>query len=122
MVEGLLKEQSRELPKIMTTAVLEAWEIHTLMLAQRKGFFLVGIPVDGDVNSPSLFVFSDARYVGAPLDRNGVRAARFFVTTDDIMIMASEVGHVEPPPHAIKQKGRLQPGRMLLVDTSKHVF
>ena len=63
-------------------------------------------------DGPGFFVFSDARYVGAVLDHNGLRPARFYVTTDDTMIMASEVGVVEPPPHMIKQKRRLRPGRM----------
>ena len=122
VVEFLLNEQSRELPEIMMTCVPEAWENHILMSAEKKGFYQWASLLMEAWDGPGLFVFSDARYVGAILDRNGLRPARFYVTTDDIMIMASEVGVVEPPPHTIKQKGRLQPGRMLLVDTKKHIF
>jgi glutamate synthase (NADH) len=70
-------------------------------------------PWDG----PALFTFSDGRYCGANLDRNGLRPCRFYVTSDDLMICASEVGTIAIDPEKVLQKGRLQPGRMLLVDT-----
>lgn len=70
-------------------------------------------PWDG----PALFAFSDGRYCGASLDRNGLRPCRWVTTTDDIIICASEVGTIFVEPHKITQKGRLHPGKMLLVDT-----
>jgi glutamate synthase (NADPH/NADH) len=66
---------------------------------------------------PALFTFSDGRYVGASLDRNGLRPCRFYITSDDMMICASEVGTISIPSDTIVSKGRLQPGKMLLVDT-----
>lgn len=73
-------------------------------------------PWDG----PALLTFTDGRYVGAVLDRNGLRPARYYVTRDNYMIMASEVGVLDIPADNIMQKGRLRPGRMLLVDTEEH--
>ena len=75
-------------------------------------------PWDG----PALLTFSDGRYVGAILDRNGLRPSRFYVTKDNIMIMASEVGVVDVAPEDVVQKGRLRPGRMLLVDTKEQTI
>ena len=67
-------------------------------------------PWDG----PALLTFSDGRYVGAVLDRNGLRPSRYYVTKDNTMVMASEVGVFDIAPEEIVQKGRLRPGRMLL--------
>ena len=72
-------------------------------------------PWDG----PALFTFADDRYCGANLDRNGLRPCRYYVIDDDRMICASEVGVIEIQPEKVIQKGRLQPGRMLLVDTKE---
>ena len=62
-------------------------------------------------------LFSDGRYIGAILDRNGLRPSRFYVTSDNLMVMASEVGVYDVEPEEILKKGRLMPGKMLLVDT-----
>ena len=70
-------------------------------------------PWDG----PALITFSDGRYVGAVLDRNGLRPSRFYVTADGMLVMASEVGVYDAPPEQVVQKGRLMPGKVLLVDT-----
>ena len=72
-------------------------------------------PWDG----PAAMVFTDGKLIGATLDRNGLRPARWIVTTDDRVILSSEVGVLDVPPGEIRQKGRLQPGRMLLVDTEE---
>jgi len=72
-------------------------------------------PWDG----PALFTFSDGRYIGATLDRNGLRPARYYITTDGFMICASEVGTMKVDPKTVASKGRLQPGKMLLVDTQE---
>ena len=72
-------------------------------------------PWDG----PSSVTFTDGRCIGAVLDRNGLRPSRYYVTSDDRVIMSSEVGVLELDPTTIKEKGRLQPGRMFLVDFEK---
>ena len=70
-------------------------------------------PWDG----PAAVAFTDGRVIGATLDRNGLRPARYLVTQDDLVIMASETGVLPVKPEEVQYKGRLQPGRMLLVDT-----
>ena len=70
-------------------------------------------PWDG----PAAIAFTDGRVIGATLDRNGLRPARYVVTHDDLVIMASETGVLDVPPEHVKKKGRLQPGKMFLVDT-----
>ena len=70
-------------------------------------------PWDG----PASIVFTDGRYVGGVLDRNGLRPSRYYITHDDIVVMGSEAGVLQFAPENIRQKGRLQPGRMFLVDT-----
>lgn len=73
-------------------------------------------PWDG----PALVSFTDGRYIGATLDRNGLRPGRFYITTDDRVIMASEVGVVDVPPQQVARKGRLMPGNIFLVDFNEH--
>src|SRR5512137_1897740 len=75
-------------------------------------------PWDG----PASVVFTDGRYVGAVLDRNGLRPSRYYLTHDDRVIMASEVGVLPVDPANVKEKGRLQPGRMFLVDFEQGVL
>ena len=70
-------------------------------------------PWDG----PASIVYSDGRYIGGTLDRNGLRPSRYVITKDDMIVMGSEVGCQVFPPEAIKEKGRLKPGKLLLVDT-----
>ena len=69
-----------------------------------------------------MLTFTDGRYIGATLDRNGLRPSRFYVTKSNHMYMASEVGVVDIHPSEVLQKGRLKPGRMLLVDTKEKIF
>ncbi|BFZ55600.1 glutamate synthase [NADH] [Savitreella phatthalungensis] len=105
------------LPEAVMLMVPEAWEDNEHMDDDKKAFYEWAAcnmePWDG----PALFTFADGRYCGANLDRNGLRPCRFYVTTDDIMLCASEVGTILIEPEKISQKGRLQPGKMLLVDT-----
>src|SRR6202035_5691729 len=68
---------------------------------------------------PAAVAFTDGIRIGAVLDRNGLRPARYYVTKDDLVVMASEVGVLDIPPDRILHKGRLQPGRMFLVDTEE---
>ena len=67
----------------------------------------------------NILLFSDGRYIGAILDRNGLRPSRFYVTSDNLMVMASEVGVYDVEPENVIRKGRLMPGKMLLVDTEE---
>ncbi|KAJ2238832.1 glutamate synthase [NADH], partial [Coemansia sp. RSA 475] len=97
--------------------VPEAWQNDPLMPAEKRAFYEWASCVMEPWDGPALFTFSDGRYCGASLDRNGLRPCRYYVTDDDRMICASEVGAVKVDPKSVLQKGRLMPGRMLLVDT-----
>ena len=105
------------LPEAVMLMVPEAWQDNTAMDPAKAAFYEWAAcnmePWDG----PALFTFSDGRYCGANLDRNGLRPCRYYVTDDDRIICASEVGTISIEPEKIVQKGRLQPGKMLLVDT-----
>ncbi|KAK9476289.1 hypothetical protein V1514DRAFT_322282 [Lipomyces japonicus] len=106
------------LPEAVMLMVPEAWQTNKDSMDPKKVAFYEWAaclmePWDG----PALFTFADGRYCGANLDRNGLRPCRFYVTDDDRMICASEVGTIPVESEKIIQKGRLQPGRMLLVDT-----
>jgi len=74
---------------------------------------------DGTLGWSASIAFTDGKKIGAVLDRNGLRPSRYYVTKDDLVIMASEVGVLEVPPERVLLKGRLQPGRMFLIDTEK---
>lgn len=105
------------LPEAVMLMVPEAWQGNRSMDPAKQAFYewagCMMEPWDG----PALFIFSDGRYCGANLDRNGLRPCRYYVTDDDRIVCASEVGTISIEPERIVQKGRLQPGRMLLVDT-----
>ena len=87
------------------------------MEPEKRAFYNWAACLQEPWDGPALFAFSDGRYCGANLDRNGLRPCRFVVTNEDIMVCASEVGAVFIPPEKVVSKGRLKPGRMLLVDT-----
>ena len=97
----------------------EPWEKHTTMNEERKAFYEFNSCLMEAWDGPASIGFSDGKSVGAILDRNGLRPSRYYVTKDDLVIMASEVGVLDVDPPEIKIKGRLQPGRMFLVDTEK---
>jgi glutamate synthase (NADPH/NADH) len=105
------------LPEAVMVMVPEAWQGNRTMDPAKQAFYewagCMMEPWDG----PALFTFSDGRYCGANLDRNGLRPCRYYVTDDDRIVCASEVGTIQIDPERVVQKGRLQPGRMLLVDT-----
>jgi glutamate synthase (ferredoxin) len=106
----------RSLPHAIMMMVPEPWAGHESMSAEKKAFYeyhgCLMEPWDG----PASIAFTDGTRIGAVLDRNGLRPSRYYVTTDDLVIMASEVGVLDLPPERILHKGRLQPGRMFLVD------
>jgi len=94
----------------------EPWENHTTMDERRKAFYEYHAAMLEPWDGPASIVFTDGQYIGATLDRNGLRPSRYYLTTDDRVIMASEVGVLPVDPAIVKEKGRLQPGRMFLID------
>ncbi|HXC41599.1 MAG TPA: glutamate synthase large subunit [Burkholderiales bacterium] len=97
----------------------EAWEGHTLMDANRRAFYEYHAAMMEPWDGPAAMAFSDGRQIGATLDRNGLRPARYIVTDDDLVIMASEAGVLPIPEERIIKKWRLQPGKMFLVDLER---
>ncbi len=112
----LLIMSGRDLPEAVMMMIPEAWQSHPHMDNEKKAmyeFFSNSMePWDG----PASVVFTDGKYIGATLDRNGLRPSRYYLTNDDHVIMASEVGVLDIPEEKIVKKGRLQPGRMFLVN------
>ena len=119
VLEFLVMVGNRSLPEAVMTLVPEAWQNDTQMPAYKKDFYQWAACTMEPWDGPALLTFSDGRYVGAILDRNGLRPSRFYVTKDNTMVMASEVGVFDVDPDQVVQKGRLRPGRMLLVDTKE---
>jgi glutamate synthase (NADPH/NADH) len=107
------------LPQAVMMMIPEAWQNNPLMEPEKRAFYQWAACLMEPWDGPALFTFSDGRYCGASLDRNGLRPCRFYITSDDLMICASEVGTIYIEPERIVQKGRLQPGKMLLVDTEE---
>jgi glutamate synthase (NADPH/NADH) len=105
------------LPEAVMMLVPEAWQGNEHMDPEKRAFYNWAACVQEPWDGPALFAFSDGRYCGANLDRNGLRPCRSVVTSDDIIICASEVGALPVPPEKVVSKNRLKPGRMLLVDT-----
>jgi len=109
----------RSLPHVMMMLVPEAWSQDPDMSAEKKAFYeyhgYLLEPWDG----PAALAFSDGRLIGATLDRNGLRPAKWVVTTDGLVVMASEFGVLDLDPARIQLKGRLQPGKMFLVDVDE---
>ncbi|KAF2755300.1 glutamate synthase [Pseudovirgaria hyperparasitica] len=105
------------LPEAVMLMVPEAWQGNDSIDPAKQAFYEWASCMMEPWDGPALFTFADGRYCGANLDRNGLRPCRYYVTDDDRIICASEVGTIAVDPERIVQKGRLQPGRMLLVDT-----
>ena len=97
----------------------EAWEQHTLMDERRRAFYEYHASMLEPWDGPAAMVFTDGKQIGATLDRNGLRPARYLVTNDDRIILASEAGTLPVAEEDIVQKWRLQPGKMLLIDMEK---
>jgi len=117
VLELLVVNGAVTLPEAVMMMIPEAWQGAENMDPQKKAFYTWAACVQEPWDGPALFTFSDGRYCGANLDRNGLRPCRFVVTNEDIMVCASEVGAIHIPPEKVIQKGRLKPGKMLLVDT-----
>ena len=100
----------------MMLMIPEAWEGHVLMDVRRRAFYEYHAAMMEPWDGPAAVAFTDGRQIGATLDRNGLRPARYLVTSDDLVVMASEAGVLPVPEEKIVKKWRLQPGRMFLVD------
>ncbi|MEK7410377.1 MAG: glutamate synthase large subunit, partial [Actinomycetota bacterium] len=115
----LLHLAGRSLPHALLMMIPEAWENHPTMDPERRNFYRYHASLMEPWDGPASVAFTDGTVIGAVLDRNGLRPSRYWVTDDDLVIMASEVGVIEFDPARIVYKGRLQPGRMLLIDTAQ---
>jgi len=115
----LLHLGGRSLPHSVLMMIPEAWENHTLMDHDRRAFYRYHASLMEPWDGPAAISFTDGTVVGAVLDRNGLRPSRYWVTDDGLVVLASEVGVLDIAPERVVRKGRLQPGRMFLVDTSK---
>ena len=112
----LLYLGGRSLPHSILMMIPEAWENHTTMPQELKNFYAFHSALMEPWDGPACVTFTDGKQVGAVLDRNGLRPSRFWVTKDGLVVLSSEVGVLDFPPENIIRKGRLQPGRMFLVD------
>ncbi|MBM3685201.1 MAG: glutamate synthase large subunit, partial [Actinobacteria bacterium] len=106
-----------DLPHAVLMMIPEAWERHETMSEARREFYRYNAGLMEPWDGPASIAFTDGTVIGAVLDRNGLRPSRFWVTADDWVIMASEVGVHPVDPARVVRKGRLEPGRMFLVDT-----
>lgn len=117
VLELLVMNRVLSLPEAVMMMVPEAWQGNTAMDSGKAAFYEYAACLMEPWDGPALFTFSDGRYCGANLDRNGLRPCRYYVTDDDRIVCASEVGTIAIEPERVVIKGRLQPGKMLLVDT-----
>jgi glutamate synthase (NADPH) large chain len=113
----LLVMGGRSLPHAMMMLIPEAWDGHQTMSDEKKAFYEYYSCLMEPWDGPASIVFTDGHVIGATLDRNGLRPSRFYVLKDDVVVMASEVGVLDVAPTEIVMKGRLQPGKMFLIDT-----
>jgi len=114
----LLHLAGRSLPHAVLMMIPEAWQNHTEMDPARRAFYSFHASLMEPWDGPAAIAFTDGTVVGAVLDRNGLRPARYWVTDDGLVVLASEVGVLDLDPASVIIKGRLQPGRMFLVDTA----
>ncbi|MEV6878203.1 glutamate synthase large subunit [Amycolatopsis sp. NPDC051128] len=113
----LLHLGGRSLPHAVLMMIPEAWENHQEMDPARRAFYEFHSTLMEPWDGPALVAFTDGAQIGAVLDRNGLRPGRYWVTDDGLVVLASEVGVLDIDPATIVRKGRLEPGRMFLVDT-----
>lgn len=116
----LLHMGGRSLPHAVLMMIPEAWENHGEMDAKRRAFYEFHSAMMEPWDGPASVVFTDGSQIGAVLDRNGLRPSRYWVTDDGLVVLASEAGVLDIAPEKVVRKGRLQPGRMFLVDTDEH--
>ncbi|MDQ4114225.1 MAG: glutamate synthase subunit alpha, partial [Actinomycetota bacterium] len=117
----LLHLAGRSLPHAMLMMIPEAWEKHEEMDAARKAFYEFHSSLMEPWDGPASVVFTDGTQIGAVLDRNGLRPSRYWVTEDGLVVLGSEAGVLDDiDPATVVRKGRVQPGKMFLVDTAEH--
>ncbi len=112
----LLVHGGRSLPHAAMMMVPEAWGVKYHMSQDKRAFYDYHSAIMEPWDGPAALAFTDGRYIGATLDRNGLRPARYCVSSDGMLVMASETGVIEFPAEKVQSLGRLQPGKMLLVD------
>ncbi len=112
-----LHQSGRSLPHVMAMLIPEAWSGNPDMDEDKRAFYEYHASLMEPWDGPAAIAFTDGKVIGATLDRNGLRPGRYIVTKDDLVVLASEAGVIEVPAEDILKKGRLQPGRMFLVDT-----
>ncbi len=109
----------RSLPHAVMMMIPEPWSKHETMDPARRAFYQFHSSIMEPWDGPAAIAFTDGKQIGAVLDRNGLRPGRFYVTKDDLVVLSSEAGVLDIPAERILRKGRLQPGRMFLVDTTQ---
>jgi glutamate synthase (NADPH) large chain len=109
----------RSLPHAVLMMIPEPWGNHETMSDDRKAFYEYHSSLMEPWDGPASIAFTDGTVIGAVLDRNGLRPSRYYVTTDDLVVMASEVGVLDIPPERVRLKERLHPGKIFLVDTAQ---
>jgi len=109
----------RSLPHAILMMIPEPWQNHESMSPERRAFYEYHASLMEPWDGPASIAFTDGTVIGAVLDRNGLRPSRYYVTRDDLVIMASEVGVLDVAPENVLIKGRLHPGRIFLVDTAQ---
>ena len=114
----LLHLGGRSLPHALLMMIPEPWENHEEMDERRRAFYRYHATVMEPWDGPALIAFTDGTVIGAVLDRNGLRPGRYWVTSDGLVILASEVGVLDIEPARVVRRGRLQPGRIFLADTA----
>ncbi len=115
----LLVLAGRSLPHAVMMMVPEPWSGHETMDEQRRSFYQYHSSLMEPWDGPACIAFTDGTQIGAILDRNGLRPSRYYVTKDDLVVMASEAGVLDIPAEDVVQKGRLQPGRMFLINMAQ---
>lgn len=115
----LLYHSGRSLPHAIMMLIPEAWQKHEFMSDAKKAFYEYHACLMEPWDGPASIAFTDGTCIGAVLDRNGLRPSRYTVTEDDTVVLASETGVLDVAPEVVRHKGRLQPGRMFLVDIEK---
>lgn len=119
MVVELLLMTERSLPEVMMMLLPEAWEKNPEMSEAKKAFYEYNSCLMEPWDGPASIPFTDGNYIGAVLDRNGLRPSRYTVTKNDYVIMSSETGVIDIEPNNIEYHGRLEPGKMFLVDMNQ---
>ncbi|MBV8807094.1 MAG: glutamate synthase large subunit, partial [Acidobacteriaceae bacterium] len=112
----LLTMAGRSLPHVMAMLIPEAWDADATISAEKRAFYEYHASLMEPWDGPAAVAFTDGKMIGATLDRNGLRPARYLITKDGLLVMASETGVLPFAAEEIESKGRLQPGKMLLVD------